>query len=77
MNNFIEFLDYKIELFDQFSRLGELSELNSLNECLIKLLCEMMCGIYLHHRVSQSDNICYHCIINGALSFQESMELPL
>ena len=77
MNNFIEFLDYKIELLDELRRLGELPKLDSLNKSLIEFLCEMMRCIDLHHGVSQGHNVSYHCLIHGPLGFQEGMQLPL
>ncbi len=77
MYNFIEFLDYKIELLDEFGGLRELSKLDSLNESLIEFLSEMMCRIDLHHGVSQGHDVSDHRFIHGPLGLQEGMQLPL
>ena len=37
----------------------------------------MMCGINLHHGVAQGDNVGNHGIVDGPLSFQEGVQLPL
>jgi len=75
--NFIEFLNYKVQLLYKLVRFRELAELYCFNEGLVESLSQMVCGIDFHHGITKCHNVCDHGFVDRILGFQECVQLPL